>query len=66
MTSTALVMLIYLLWEVLTMNDYDREAIEAKEDYDAEQYDVEKDKAMLEADELAAIVRKQFIQEGLC
>jgi hypothetical protein len=33
---------------------------------DAEQYDVEKDKAMLEADELAAIVRKQFIQEGLC
>jgi hypothetical protein len=49
------------------MNDYDREAIEAKEeDYDAEQYDVEKDKAMLEADELAAIVRKQFIQEGLC
>ena len=31
------------------MNDYDREAIEAKEDYDAEQYDVEKDKAMLEA-----------------
>jgi hypothetical protein len=48
------------------MNDYDREAKEAKEDYDAEQYDVEKDKAMLEADELAAIVRKQFIQEGLC
>ena len=48
------------------MNDYDREAIEAKEDYDAEQYDVEKDKAMLEADDLAAIVRKQFIQEGLC
>ncbi len=28
-------MLIYLLWEVLTINDYDREAIEAKEDYDA-------------------------------
>lgn len=48
------------------MNDEEREARDAKEDYDAEQYDVEKDKAMLEADELAAIVRKQFIQEGLC
>lgn len=42
------------------------EEFNAKDDYESEQYDVEKDKAMLEADELAAIVYAQFIQEGLC
>ena len=48
------------------MNDEEREARDAKDDYESEQYDVDKDRAALEAHELAVMVRKQFIQEQLC
>jgi hypothetical protein len=48
------------------MNDEERDARTAREDYESEQYDVDKDRAALEAHELAVAVRKLFIKEQLC
>jgi len=42
------------------MHEYDVEAMEAAEDRGAEQYDIDKDRELLEALELADIVRKQM------
>jgi hypothetical protein len=42
------------------MNEYDVEAMEAADDRGAEQYDIDKDRGLLEALELADIVRKQM------
>ena len=41
------------------MNEYDEEAAQAAEDRDADKYDIDKDRQLLEALELADIVRKQ-------
>ena len=37
----------------MTMNDEEREARDARDDYESEQYDVDKDRAALEAYERA-------------
>ena len=42
------------------MNEYDEEAAQAAEDREAEKYDIDKDREMLEALELADIVRRQM------
>jgi hypothetical protein len=57
LTSTVLAMLIYPLWEVLIMTE---EEYNAHEDREAEKYDIDKDRELLEALELADIVRKQM------
>ena len=42
------------------MNEYDEEAAKAAEDREAEKYDIDKDRQLLEALELADIVRRQM------
>ena len=42
------------------MHEYDEEAAQAAEDRDADKYDIDKDRELLEALELADIVRKQM------
>ena len=48
-----------MTWRMM-MNDEEREARDAKEDYESEQYDVEKDRAAQEAYEL---MYNQYLQE---
>ena len=42
------------------MHEYDEEAAQAAEDRDADRYDIDKDRELLEALELADIIRKQM------
>ena len=42
------------------MNEYDEEVAQAAEDRDADKYDIDKDRQLLEALELADIVRRQM------
>ena len=42
------------------MQEYSEEEAQAAEDRDAEKYDIDKDRKLLEALELAAIVRRQM------
>ena len=42
------------------MHEYDEEAAQSAEDKDAEKYDIDKDRELLEALELADIVRRQM------
>ena len=42
------------------MNEYDEEAAQAAEDRESDKYDIDKDRQLLEALELADIVRRQM------
>ena len=42
------------------MHEYDEEAAQAAEDRDAEKFDIDRDRELLEALELADIVRRQM------
>ena len=42
------------------MHEYDEEVAQAAEDRDTDKYDIDKDRQLLEALELADIVRKQM------
>ena len=42
------------------MQEYDEEAAQAAEDRESEKFDIDKDRELLEALELADIVRKQM------
>ena len=44
----------------LKVHEYNEEAAQAAEDRDAEKYDIDKDRELLEALELADIVRRQM------
>ena len=42
------------------MNEYSEEEAQAAEDRESDKYDIDRDRELLEAIELAAIVRKQM------